>query len=88
MNNINILYQSKCPPKLTSLLNDAATSVNETCDNLHYKLKQVSNINNNVNTCSCMLHLLLLQVIYTFKLEKCHINIILGISSIIFLYYC
>jgi len=62
MNNINILYRSKCSDTLSSLLNDAATTVHETCDNSHFKLNRISNINNNVNTCSCMLHLVLLQV--------------------------
>jgi len=59
MNNMNILYKNT----LLSLLNDAASSLNETCDNSQFKLKLMTNINNNVNTCSCMLHLVLLQVI-------------------------
>lgn len=64
MNNINLLYRSNQDSnKLSSLLYNAATSINEMCDNSQYKLK---NINNNVNTCSCMLHLVLLQVIYKF----------------------
>jgi len=62
MNNINILYRSKRSDTLSSLLNDAATTVHETCDNSQYKLNRISNINNNANTCSCMLHLVLLQV--------------------------
>jgi len=62
MNNINILYRSKFSDTLSSLLNDAATTIHETCDNSQYKLNRIANINNNVNTCSCMLHLVLLQV--------------------------
>lgn len=62
MNNINIIYRSKRPDTLSSLLNDAATTVHETCDNSQYKLNHLANINNNFNTCSCMLHLILLQV--------------------------
>lgn len=59
MNNINLLYSSNA---FSSLLNDAATTINETCDNSQYKQNRLKNINNNVNTCSCMLHLVLLQV--------------------------
>lgn len=64
MNNINILYRSKCSDTLSSLLNNAATTVYESCDNSQYKLSRIANINNNVNTCSCMLHLVLLQVVF------------------------
>jgi len=64
MNNINIIYRSKRSDTLSSLLNDAATTVHETCDNSQYKLNRLANINNNVSTCSCMLHLVLLQVKY------------------------
>lgn len=58
MNNINKYHNT-----LSSLLNDAATTINETYNNSQYKLQRIKNINNNVNTCSCMLHLVLLQVI-------------------------
>lgn len=63
--NINLLYRLKYSNILSSLLNDAASSINEMCDDSQFKLKQITNINNNVNTCSCMLHLVLLQVVYT-----------------------
>lgn len=68
--NINVLYRSRYPNTLSSLLSDATTIINETCDNSQYKLKKVANINNNVNTCACMLHLVLLQVIVYIKLCK------------------
>lgn len=61
--NINLIYRSKFSNTLSTLLNDAATTLNETYDNSQYKFKRTKNINNNVNTCSCMLHLVLLQVI-------------------------
>jgi len=60
-NNINLLYQ-KNSNTLSSLLNNAATSIGDTCNNSQSKLKHITNINNNVSTCSCMLHLILLQV--------------------------
>lgn len=72
MNNINAFYHSKYTSTLSSLLNDAATTINETYNNSQYKLQRIKNINNNVNTCSCMLHLVLLQVIY-----KCSNEIII-----------
>lgn len=59
MNNINFLYRSNT---FSSLLNDAATTMIEMCDNSQYNLKRTTNNNNNTNTCSCMLHLVLLQV--------------------------
>lgn len=67
MNNINILYHSKYSSTLSSLLNDAATTTNETFDNPQYKLKEIKKFNSNVNTRPCMLHLILLQVIYKFN---------------------
>lgn len=63
MYNTNVFYRSKYSNTLSSLLNDAATTINETCDNSQYKFQRIKNINDNVNTCSCMLHLVLLQVI-------------------------
>lgn len=67
MNNINAFYHSKYSNTLSSLLNNAATTINETYNNSQYKLQRIPNINNNVNTCSCMLHLVLLQVINKFS---------------------
>jgi len=66
-NNINTFYRSKYSNTLSSMLNDAATTINETYDNFQNKLKGINNLSNNVNTCSCMLHLILLQVIYKFN---------------------
>lgn len=59
MNNLNLFYHSNT---FSSMINDATTTINETCENVQYKLKRISNINNNVNTCTCMVHLILLQV--------------------------
>lgn len=61
-NNINLLYHQRNSKTLSSLLNNAANSICKTCDNSQYKLKEITNTNNNVSTCSCMLHLILLQV--------------------------
>lgn len=61
--NINLLHCLKYSNILSSLLNDNATSINETCDDSQFKLKKLTNINNNMNTCSCTLRLILLQVI-------------------------
>lgn len=73
MNNLNVFYHSNT---LSSIMNDATSTTNETCDNLQCKLKLISNINNNVNTCSCMLHLILLQVclfqIFTVFFKMCY----------------
>lgn len=63
--NINLLPCLKYSNILPSLLNNAATSINVTFDDSQFKLKKITNINNNVNTCSCTLHLVLLQVVYT-----------------------
>lgn len=63
MNDINKFYHSKYSNTLSSVLNDAAAAINETYDNSQYKLKGF----NNFNTCPCMLHLVLLQVIYKFN---------------------
>lgn len=63
-NNINVFYHLKYSNAF--LLNDAATNINETYDNFQYKLKQKEYKNININVCSCMFHLALLQVTYKF----------------------
>lgn len=76
MKNNKLFYHLKYTNTLSSLLNDAATTINETCDNSNKnKIKHIENINKNVNTCSCMLQLVLLQVVFINEVK----NIVLQI---------